>query len=109
MGKFSEKKIKIETIVRQFGSSGTLLGHWLLVDAIIARLDGHPARAALHTAADSHGISPRLASSRLRGVICYMERARAERYVEIWGEREMPSPAALIDRISEEIKAGPSH
>ena len=100
MKKPSVNQILAENIVRQFGSSGTLLGHWLLVDAIAEHLDGHSVREAVRRAACTRGTSVRLAYSRIRGVICYMEKAQAMCYVEHWGGEKKPSPSDLIEKIA---------
>ena len=103
MEKFSENQIRIETIVRQLGSNGMLLGHWLLVNATVEYLDGHPPRTAVHRAAELHGIPVHLAYSRLRGVLSRMEKVRSERYMELRGGERL-SPVELIEKIAADVQ-----
>ena len=103
MKKVFKNKVYVETIVRQLGSNGTLLGHWLLVDAVMERLSGHPVRVAAHRAAELHGIPMQLAHSRLHGVLNYMEKVHSERYVELWNGKR-PTPMELIERIAAEAQ-----
>ena len=100
MKKLFEGQIRAETVVRELGSNGMLLGHWLLVDAITERLAGRSAQEAVRCSAALHGISPRLAYSRIRGVICCMAKVRSERYAELWDIKK-PTPRELVEKITD--------
>ena len=93
---------EIKTLLRAWGSSGLLLGYWMVIKVVEERVKGKTTKEAIEEVARQEGITVRILRSRIKTLMQRMKKKQTEAYRSVWGNKDF-TIEELIERLAAEV------